>query len=219
MPRKFQRARKPEEKEVRRQAILKAARRLMSEVGTIELSLSELARRSGVSKPNIYRYFESREEVLLQVWIEEVRELTERLAASLAHVPTGDVNAAAAATAAAFAAQPRGCELTSIVSPILERNLSAEAIAEAKRTLLTLSLRIGELLHERLPQVSLVDSFWAAGAIGAYVAGVWPGANAGPVATEVLSRPEFAGMKPVFERDLTRFLEVMFRGLERAREG
>ncbi len=62
--RKFQRARRPEE--VRRQQILTAARTLLAERGVSELSLNELARRSGVSKPNVYRYFESREDVLLQ---------------------------------------------------------------------------------------------------------------------------------------------------------
>ncbi len=215
MPRKFQRARKPEEKEIRRQAILKAARRLMSEVGSVELSLTELARRSGVSKPNIYRYFESREEVLLHVWVEEVRELSNRLDASFAAVPVGDIAATAKAIVAAFAAQPRLCELTSIVSPVLERNLSADAIVGAKRTLAGLSLRIGQLLHERLPSISLDDCAWAASAAGIYVAGIWPAANPGPVAAEVFARPDLAGMKPAFTRDFTRFLEVLFSGLVR----
>lgn len=189
----------------------------MSEIGSVELSLSELARRSGISKPNIYRYFESREEVLLQVWIEEVRELTDRLDASFATVPVGDIAATAAAIAAAFAAQPSLCELTSIVSPVLERNLSADAIVAAKRTLLGLSLRIGQLLHERLPSLSLEDCVWAAAAAGTYVAGAWPAANPGPVAAEVFAHPELAGTKPVFTRDFTRFLEVIFTGLVRRR--
>src|SRR4051812_43105559 len=150
----FQRARKPEEKEVRRQAILAAARRLMAEVGSIELSLSDLARRSGVSKPNIYRYFESREEVLLQVWIEEVRELGRRLEARFAEVPVGDQRAVAAAVVDSFAAQPRLCELTSIAAPLLERNLSAQAIAAAKRTLGELLHPIASLLHQRLPKIA-----------------------------------------------------------------
>jgi AcrR family transcriptional regulator len=77
--RKFTRARRPEEKEVRRQQILTAARTLLAERGVSELSLNELARRSRVSKPNVYRYFESREDVLLQLWVDEVRELGERL--------------------------------------------------------------------------------------------------------------------------------------------
>src|SRR5499433_1299187 len=98
MPRrKFQRARRPEEKEVRRQQILAAARKLVAEVGVGELSLNELARRSRVSKPNVYRYFESREDVLLQLWVDEVRELGDGLERAFAELPYMDTPAVIAA--------------------------------------------------------------------------------------------------------------------------
>src|SRR5260370_25084990 len=126
--RKFQRARRPEEKEVRRQQILTAARKLLAERGVGELSLNELARRSRVSKPNVYRYFESREDVLLQLWVEEVRELGERLEQAFASLGTGDVAGVIGAVVSAFTTHPLLCELTSIASPVLERNLSVDAI-------------------------------------------------------------------------------------------
>jgi AcrR family transcriptional regulator len=213
MRRSFQRARRPEEKEVRRQAILKAARRLMDDVGSLELSLSELARRSGVSKPNIYRYFESREEILLQLWIEEVRELTGRLEVSLAAAPVGDVSAAAQAIVEAFVSRPLLCELMSIVSAVLERNLSAEAILAAKRTLLGLTLKVAERLHGLLPSIGLEDCGWAVSTVGVYASGLWPLAHPGPTAQKVLAQAEFARLQPVYERDFRRFLEVLFTGL------
>jgi AcrR family transcriptional regulator len=215
MARRFQRARKPEEKEVRRQAILKAARRLMREGSVTELSLSELARQSGVSKPNIYRYFESREEVLLQVLIEEIGDLTDRIESELAKVPVGDTQAAARVVASAFAAQPKLCELVSIVSSVLERNISAEAIATAKRALQVLTARNAQAMHARLPAIPLEDCAWSASTIATHVAGLWPGANPGKIAGEVLARPEFAGMKQEFERDLTRVTRVLLAGLAR----
>ncbi len=102
---------------MRRRAILSAARSLLAEVATDQVSLTALALRSGISKANVYRYFESREEVLLQVWVEEVRELTRRLEADLATVPTGDVDGVSDVIVAALEAQPKLSELTSIVSP------------------------------------------------------------------------------------------------------
>ncbi len=210
----FQRARKPEEKEIRRKAILKAARKMLGEVSVADLSLNELARRSGVSKPNVYRYFESREEVLLQLWIEEVRDLDDRLEESFRTVTRGDVPAVARVVSAAFAARPPLCELTSIAAAVIERNLSAEAIFTAKLTLVELTTRFAAQLHDRLPAIALADCAWAASATAVQVAGLWPGANPGVVAREVLARPELAGMSPVFERDLTRFLEVTFAGLQ-----
>jgi hypothetical protein len=53
----------------------------------------------------------------------------------------------------------------------------------------------------------------AAGAIAIYVAGIWPAVNPAPIVAEVLARPELAGMQPDFERDFTRFVEVLFAGL------
>ncbi|APR78457.1 Transcriptional regulator, TetR family protein [Minicystis rosea] len=199
---------------MRRQAILKAARKLLGEVDTSELSLNELARRSGVSKPNIYRYFESREHVLLQVWIEEVRELGGALARLLEAVKPGDVDGVVGAIVAAFAAQPKLCELMSIVSSVLERNLSAESIAAAKRTLAELTLDIAGLLHARLPELSLVTCAWAANATATWVAGIWPAVHPPPAAKEALARPELEGMAVDFERDFTRYLRVIFAGLK-----
>jgi AcrR family transcriptional regulator len=210
---RFQRARRPEEKAERRQAILKAARKLLEEVGTSDLSLSELARRSGVSKANVYRYFESREDVLLQLWIEEVRDLGEKLEGAFAKIAPGDVSGVIAAVVAAFATQPKLCELMSIASPVLERHLSAQAIVSAKQNLATLTAHIAELLHARIPAISLEDCVWLAGAASTWVAGIWPAVNPPPAVVEALSRPELAAMQPAFERDFTRLLSVLVEGL------
>jgi TetR/AcrR family transcriptional regulator len=212
---RFQRARKPEEKEVRRQAILGAARKLTAEVGANDFSLSELARRSGVSKPNIYRYFESREEVLLQVWVEEVRVLGDRLEDMFADAPDRAVSTTVDVVVLAFEAQPRLCELMGLVAPVLESNLSIEAIVRAKRELAALTMRIAALLHARLPQLSLEDCAWAAGAAAAYVAGMWPSTQSKSHSHVVTTIPELAMLQPVFARDLARLLTALFAGLAR----
>ena len=113
--------------------------------------------------------------------------------------------------------QPQLCELTSIVSPVLERKISVDAILAAKHTLADLSIRVAQLLHGRLPSIPLADCAWVGGTVMIYVAGIWPAVNASPLAREALARPEFAGMQPVFERDLARFLEVLFRGVSKGR--
>jgi AcrR family transcriptional regulator len=211
--RRFQRARRPEEKEARRQQILAAARKLLAAQGVGELSLNDLARRSGVSKSNVYRYFESREDVLLQLWVEEVRELGERLEQAFASVAPGDVAGVIAAVVSAFAAQPMLCELTSIASPVLERNLSVDAIVRAKTNLATLTVHIAGLLHARLPFISLADCSWLASTAATWVAGIWPAVNPSRAAAEALSRAELSAMQPVFERDLSRLLSVLIEGL------
>ncbi len=211
--RAFIRARRPEEIEVRRRAILVAAHALTKEVGATDFSLSELARRSGVSKPNIYRYFESREEVLLQVWVEEVRALRDGLEHAFGRARRSDVTTTARIIVAGFAGLPQLGELMALVAPFIERNLSVDAIVKAKRTLVELLSGIAALLHARLPTLSLAECSWAASAIATYVAGLWPGTHPGPVVAKALERPDLAGVCLDFERDFTKFLEVLFAGL------
>jgi len=198
---------------MRRQQVLRTARRLLADRGGADLSLNELARRSGVSKPNVYRYFENREDVLLQLWVEEVRELGQQLEHAFASLAPGDVDGVIVAVVFGFVAQPLLCELTSIASPVLEKNLSVDAIVRAKTNLATLTVQIAGLLHARLPFLSLEDCSWLAGSAATWVAGIWPAVHPSPALADALSRPNLAAMQPVFERDLAQLLRVLINGL------
>ena len=208
----FQRARKPEEKDLRRRAILGAARELAHEKGPIELGLNELGRRSGVSKPNIYRYFESREDVLLHLLLAEQQELAQ--AVELAVEGLGDDSrAVSACIAKAYLSRPLLCQLIGMAAPILEHNVSAEAITSAKLTHKALAERVVNAIRKALPWLSADDARWALAGIELYVAGLWPAANPSTIAAEVLERPELSMLKPDAERDLVRLVHVMLAGL------
>jgi hypothetical protein len=101
----------------------------------------------------------------------------------------------------------------SIASPVLERNLSTRAIVSAKQDLASLTAQIAELLHARIPAISLEDCAWLADAASTWVAGAWPEVNPPPAVVEALSRPELVTMQPVFERDFTHLLSVLVKGL------
>jgi AcrR family transcriptional regulator len=94
-----QRARSPLAKELRRTALLEAARDLAIERGAREVTLAEVTSRVGLHASAVRRYFESREELLLELaeqgwsdWraqlvgrLEEARELApEKLADAVA---------------------------------------------------------------------------------------------------------------------------------------
>src|SRR5262245_35019788 len=67
----FHRARKPDEKALRQQAILDAAAFLFEAEGLDGVTLNAVARRAGIAKSNVYRYFESREAILLALLNED----------------------------------------------------------------------------------------------------------------------------------------------------
>jgi AcrR family transcriptional regulator len=211
MPR-FQRARKPEEKEVRRRAILQAARDLAREVGPIELGLNELGRRSGVSKPNIYRYFESREEILFRLYVVELIDVITALEARLR--PGLDIPAVATILAREHLSRPLLCQLGGMVASILEHNISADTIAAVKTELLSMLPRAAAALRRSLPWLSEADAIFALQSIELQLAALWPAANPSRAAREVLSRPEFAAMCADAGRDYPRFIEVFLAGLQ-----
>ena len=211
---RFQRARKPHEKEVRRRAILQAARDLARESGPIELGLNELGRRSGVSKPNIYRYFESREEILFRLYLAEVTELVESIEARLRGARTTlDVARVAAILAREHLSRPLLCQLTGMVASILEHNMSAATIADVKAELAKLLPRAGAALCGALPWLSEEGATLAIRSIELQLAGLWPASHPSSAAREVLSRPEFAGMCVEADRDFPRFIETLLAGL------
>ena len=71
----YQRARRPEQKEERREAILAAAHALAVERSVRAVSLGDIAREVGLAKSNLLRYFESREEIFLTLLLREWEEL------------------------------------------------------------------------------------------------------------------------------------------------
>jgi AcrR family transcriptional regulator len=60
----------------RQDAILAAAAELIASEGVDAVSMQELAKRSGLSRPAIYQYFASREHVLAELVINELADLS-----------------------------------------------------------------------------------------------------------------------------------------------
>jgi len=112
----FQRARRPEQIEARRRAILAAARELLAERPVADISLRELACRVGLAKSNVLRYFDSREAVFLEVldtawtaWLDEL---------AFGELPAFAREERIAETiAATLAERPLLCELISAMAP------------------------------------------------------------------------------------------------------
>ena len=96
----FSRARSEEQRAQRREDILAAAAVLLVDTRVAELSLNELARRVGLAKSNVLRYFESREAVLLELYGREFAAWLDALEARLASITSRTPASLAAAVAA-----------------------------------------------------------------------------------------------------------------------
>src|SRR6202048_3803895 len=79
----FQRARSPEAKQHREDAILAAARSLGAKRGIRQITLTDIADTVGMHKSALLRYFETREQIFLRLPSEDWREWSAALRATL----------------------------------------------------------------------------------------------------------------------------------------
>ena len=209
----FQRARKPEEQQLRRDAILTAAAELFDREGPQGTGLNAIAAKAGFTKSNVYRYFESREEVLMSLFLSELERFVTDFEIAAQQCPFGDVDALATASANTFVAHPRFCALVAILSSVLEQNVSIAKIIELKRAVSKLNQRITATVHARLPAAKPEDCGWAVAMAATMVGGMWPNVTPSKAAAEVLAMPEFEYLKPRPERDLKRAIAALFAAI------
>jgi AcrR family transcriptional regulator len=149
----FQRARRPEQKEQRREAILAAAAALARRDGVREVTLSEIARAVGIHKSALLRYFETREQIFLELTGREWGEWREATTAALAEVAPGDADAVAATVAASFVERPLLCDLIPHTALNLERHASVGAVHAYKLTSLGAVDAVAAALAGPLPDL------------------------------------------------------------------
>ncbi|WP_103354095.1 TetR family transcriptional regulator [Amycolatopsis sp. CA-128772] len=187
----FQRARRPEQIEARRTAILAAARELLAQRPVAEISLRELSCRVGLAKSNVLRYFDSREAVFLEVldglwtaWLDELEQ-------ALGPAPPGP-DGVAGTIASTLAGRRVLCELISVTAPVLERNIPADLARGFRRRAAANTERLGELVRARVPELPPPAARHFARDVLVLVAGSWPAANPAPAVAALGEPPAFA---------------------------
>ncbi|RRS01303.1 TetR family transcriptional regulator [Glycomyces terrestris] len=155
----FQRARSEEQREARRAAILETAAEMLETMPVAALTLNELARRVGLAKSNVLRYFESREAVLLELLDRAEGRWLAALPPRLDAAIPPDASAAdrgdrlAAALAESLAGERVLCDLLSAQAAVLERNISTEVALDYKRAAARHRATLTGLLRRHLPEL------------------------------------------------------------------
>lgn len=210
----FQRARQPEQKRQRREAILVAAATLLAEGGFEGVSLSAISRRVGLAKSNVYRYFEGREQIFLTILMDDIEGWADEVQDGLAAVAgRNSVGAAARVITSAFVGRQRLCELCSVRSTALEPNVSEQAAMDFRSGLGKAVANVADALHRTLPSIPPERCRWAAGAVFALVAGLWPSSRISAELERAPSRSERRHPRSDFEEDLTGSARALLYGL------
>jgi AcrR family transcriptional regulator len=214
----FRRARSEEQREIRRQAILRVAGEMVAQMPVADLTLNELSRRVGFAKSNVLRYFESREAVLLELldsawraWLQRVATDLPRSIDTATPVATRYPRVAAAITAS-LVDDRQLCELISVSSAVLERNISPEVARRYKLAAIANTTVFAELVHNALGELSDQGAInFAAGTV-VTIAGIWPLTQPSEAMLCVYEDPAMAQLRLDFGTALEEMLTTLLAG-------
>jgi AcrR family transcriptional regulator len=205
----FQRARRPEQKQQRRAAILDAARQLAVESGVNHVSLGGVAAAVGLAKSNVVRYFGTREEIYLELAAEGWREWR---SAVLERLDSGD--GIVDALAETLEKQPLFCDLLSHDATSLEHNVSLDAATAYKRVMVAVILELGAAAAHANPPLTENEGVELVSAAALLAGRLYPAAHPPAVLDEVYRRePDLAAARPPFGHTLHRLLGAITVGL------
>ena len=225
----YQRARRPEQKLERRDAILGAARELALRDGVRAVSLADIAARVGIHKSALLRYFETREQIFLELTAAAWREWTAALHAELDPAapdsaspgPAGPGSSGAGAQALvadvfakSFGDRPLLCDLIAHTPLNLERNVSVETVRRYKLTSLAAVDEAAALVRRVLPALTLAECGEFVAALASLAGAVWQIANPAPALAELYaSDPALSRACVDLTPRLRRTAEILLAGL------
>jgi AcrR family transcriptional regulator len=213
----YQRARRPEQKLERRDAILAAARELALRDGVRAVSLADIAARVGIHKSALLRYFETREQIFLELTAQAWREWTAALHAGLDEAAPGSPASAALVAdvfARSFGDRPLLCDLIAHTPLNLERNVSPEAVRRYKVTSLAAVDEAAAVVARVLPELTLAECGEFVAALASLAGAVWQIANPVPALAELYaSDPALARACVDLTPRLRRTAEILLAGM------
>jgi AcrR family transcriptional regulator len=176
----FQRARSPEAKQQREDAILAAARSLGVERGIRQITLTDIAEAVGMHKSALLRYFETREQIFLHLTAEGWQEWSAALRAKLDRIGSPTAEKVASAFSTTLADRGMFCDLLAQAPLNLERNVSLEAVRGFKLVTHNEVDAIIEVMRRRLPGLTERDCIDIIAAATSVSGAFWQMANPGP---------------------------------------
>jgi AcrR family transcriptional regulator len=149
------------------------------------VSLNDIAARIGIHKSALLRYFETREQIFLELTAASWRDWTQALHAELDATPNGSAELVADVVARSFADRPLLCDLIPHTALNLERNVSPAAVRRYKLTSLGAVGDAADLIHRVLPELTEGECLEFISAMASLAGALWQIANPPPVLAEL----------------------------------
>jgi AcrR family transcriptional regulator len=210
----FRRARRPEQKQQRQDDILAAARQLALARGVRNVTLTDIADQVGIHKSALLRYFETREQIFLELTARSWREWVQALHDGLDAAAPGSYGLVADVVARAFTDRPLLCDLIAHTPLNLERHVSVAAVRSYKLTSLGAVGEAAGLVRQVLPDLTEPECLEFVAALASLAGALWQIANPPPALADLYATdPDLSHACVDLLPRLRRTADVLLAGL------
>ncbi|WP_316675292.1 TetR family transcriptional regulator [uncultured Tolumonas sp.] len=190
----FCRARTEEQRQQRRTHILGITKEMLQDRRLADLSFNEIAKRVGLAKSNIMRYFDSRESILLTLLLAEYDDWVKEVEYALENRNnTPPVELLSEVLSSTIMARSLMCELLSAAPMVLEHNVSTEEIIKFKLSIQTSIRRLMTIISSYLGEWDAIKTGIFVSEFHACVTHTWSLVNPSPaLKTAYITCPDIA---------------------------
>ncbi len=198
---------------MRMQAIRVAARQLALDRGVRNVTLGDIASAVGTAKSNVLRYFGTREEIYLQLLVDDLEQWNRDFAELVERNEVRGAAATATAVAASTAERPLLADLLSQMAGTLEHNVRPERGRDFKIAAIAAAHVFGMTLRAAMPDLSEEQAFEAAAMTSLLTGTIWSTCTTPPEILELLDPSLLELVPATFEPRLQRALHAMYVGI------
>lgn len=204
------------QKNLRREAVLTAARELFVEAGFFDVSMAMIAKRAAMAKGTVYLYYKTKEELFLELSRRDLEIWFEDLISKIQNLPENpETHAFVKAVMATLEGRQTAIRLLSLLHLVLEQNVSREEVLNFKLDLLNHSEIAGGEIERVLPFVHQGQGVEILAAIHCQIIGWGQMTDISPVVNEVLEDKRLSPLRIDFAASLQTSLLCMVEGMKK----
>ncbi|MEW9123419.1 MAG: TetR family transcriptional regulator [Thermotaleaceae bacterium] len=194
----FQRARSEEQVQTRIEEIIESAMTVYDQHGYEEVTFSKISEMTKFTRPTIYKYFSTKEEVLLKILTIDIGRWTARLIGSFRINKLYTIKDICDIWGNSVIENKRMLGLFSILFTIIEKNVSKEALVDFKTSIFSYQLALADLLTQLMPNLTQEQIAYFLNAQLTIALGLYPMCNLTPLQMEAIALSNTNHATPVF---------------------
>lgn len=212
---KFERARSEEQKELRLRHIKDVTLHLYNTVQFQDISMASIAKELEFTRGNLYKYYKTKEEILLDILSDKTKTWYLELEQALIDVEVNDIKHFCRVWAEVMNNNRDFLKLFSILFSIIEQNITLERLTDFKIEILQSNQAAAGLIYVKLPTLSEEDIIQFLNVQISLIVGLYPLSTPTPLQLQAIEKTGLPYQTPNFLDTFQQFLETYLKGLKK----